>query len=43
MAATCEDVSPEAEERILLEGLTKQSGEDRDWEHYLYVIVISKL
>jgi hypothetical protein len=25
--------SPEAEERPLLEDVTKQSNEDRDWEH----------
>jgi hypothetical protein len=30
----CEDVSPEAEERLLLEDITKQSSADRDWEHY---------
>jgi hypothetical protein len=27
---SCEDVSPEAEERPLLEDVTKQSSEDRD-------------
>jgi hypothetical protein len=30
MVAACEDVSPEAEERSLLEDVTKQSSEDRD-------------
>jgi hypothetical protein len=30
----CEDVSPGAEERSLLEDVTKQRSEDRDWEHY---------
>jgi hypothetical protein len=30
----CEDVSPEAEEHPLLGDITKQSSEDRDWEHY---------
>jgi hypothetical protein len=29
----CEDVIPGAEERPLLEGVTNQSSEDRDWEH----------
>jgi hypothetical protein len=29
----CEDVSPEAEDRPLLEEVTKQCSEDRDWEH----------
>jgi hypothetical protein len=29
----CEDVSSEAEERPLLEDVTKQRSEDRDWEH----------
>jgi hypothetical protein len=29
----CKDVSPEAEERPLLEDVTDQSCEDRDWEH----------
>jgi hypothetical protein len=30
----CEDVSPEAEERPLLEAVTKQRSEDRDWEYW---------
>jgi hypothetical protein len=30
----CEDVSQEAEERPLLEDVTKQSSEDRDWEQW---------
>jgi hypothetical protein len=30
----CEDVSPGAEERPLLEASTKQHGEDRDREHW---------
>jgi hypothetical protein len=30
---TCEDVSPEEDERPLLEDVTKQRSEDRDWEH----------
>jgi hypothetical protein len=29
----CEDVSPEAEERPVLEDVIKQSSEDRDCEH----------
>jgi hypothetical protein len=29
----CEDVSPEAEERPLLEDATKQRSKDRDWKH----------
>jgi hypothetical protein len=29
----CEDVSPTAEERPLLEDVTKQRSEDHDWEH----------
>jgi hypothetical protein len=29
----CENVSPEAEERPLLEAVTKQHSDDRDWEH----------
>jgi hypothetical protein len=28
-----EDLSQEAEERPLLEEVTRQSSEDRDWEH----------
>jgi hypothetical protein len=39
----CEDMSLEAEERPLLEDLTKQRSEDHDWEHLsLYVLVICK-
>jgi hypothetical protein len=30
MAANLEDVSPEAEERLLLEDVTKKRSEDRD-------------
>jgi hypothetical protein len=30
----CEDVSPGAEERPLLEDVTKQRSEGRDWEHW---------
>jgi hypothetical protein len=29
----CDDASPVAEERLLLEDVTKQRCEDRDWEH----------
>jgi hypothetical protein len=30
----CEDVSPRAEDRLLLEDVTKQRSEDRDREHW---------
>jgi hypothetical protein len=30
--SVCENVSPEEEERPLLEDITKQRSEDRDWE-----------
>jgi hypothetical protein len=33
----CEDVSPAAEERPLLEAATKQRSEDSDWEHLVCV------
>jgi hypothetical protein len=32
-ATDCEDVSPAAEERPLLEAVTKQRSQDSDWEH----------
>jgi hypothetical protein len=31
--AVCRYVSPEAEERPLLEDVTQQRSKDRDWEH----------
>jgi hypothetical protein len=38
-----EDVSPRAQDRPLLEDITQQCSEDRDWEHYcVCVIVICK-
>jgi hypothetical protein len=32
-APACENVSPGAEERPMLEAATKQRSEDIDWEH----------
>jgi hypothetical protein len=39
----CKDLSPGAEERALLEDVTKQSSEDRDGEGYFFVVVICKV
>jgi hypothetical protein len=38
IAPACEDVSPGAEELPVLENVTKQHGEDRDWDGSAIVI-----